>query len=101
MVHVMAPNISFDRVEDQKRFVPPKERDDAKDFGGTIEEFCARIGCAFVDSFVALRQAVADGNSKLYIPNNEHFDVAGHDVIAEIVADWLRSKNSGQNSNVN
>jgi hypothetical protein len=96
MVHVMAPNISFDRVEDQKRFLPPKERGDEKDFGGTIEEFCARIGCTFVDSFVALRQAVADGNSRLYIPNNEHFDLAGHDVVSEIVVDWLRSKNSHQ-----
>jgi hypothetical protein len=94
MVRVMATNINFDRVEDQKTFLPSKEKDGEKDFSGAIEEFCARIGCTFVDSFGALRQAVAGDNSKLYIPNNEHLDLAGHDVISEIVVDWLRSKNS-------
>jgi hypothetical protein len=94
MVHVMAPSMDFDRVEEQERFLPAKKSDDEKDFSGTIEEFCARIGCTFVDSFAAMRQAIAHNNSKLYIPNNEHLDVAGHDVVSDIVVDWLRSKNS-------
>jgi hypothetical protein len=92
MVRVMAPNISFDHLEDQKRYLP-EVRDDKKDFSGTMEEFCARIGCTFVDSFDALRQAAANGNHNLYIPNDEHLDVGAHDVMAQMVAGWLRSKN--------
>jgi|GEM_PF-1441647 len=93
MVRVMAPNISFDRAEDQIRYLPERVRDDQKDFSDTMEEFCARIGCNFVDSFDVLRQAAANGNRNLYIPNDEHLDVGAHDVMAQVVVGWLRSKN--------
>lgn len=92
MVHVMAPNISFDRAEDKARYLPEKLRDDQKDFSGTMEEFCGRVGCTFVDTLAALRQAAASGSRYLYIPNDEHLDVGGHDVMAQVVAGWLRSK---------
>lgn len=91
MVRVMAPNMSFDRAEDQKRYVP-ELRADQKDFGDTVEELCARAGCKFVDGFDAFREAAAKGNRNLYIPNDEHLDVDGHDVMAQIVSRWIRSK---------
>lgn len=92
MVRVMAPHISFNRVEDQMRYLP-EVRADLKDFSRTIMEFCARAGCNFVDSFDALRQAAANGNRSLYIPNDEHLDVAANDVVAQLVGGWLQSKN--------
>ena len=91
-IHVLAPDISFDRVEDQMRFLP-EGRKDQKDFSGTIEEFCTRTGCNFVDGLEALRRAIATGKRNLYIPNDEHLDIEGHDVMAQIIADWLRAKN--------
>lgn len=92
MVRVMAPNISFDRMEDQLKYLPDA-RENQKDFSGTIKEFCARTGCNVVDGFEALRRAAAINNRQLYIPNDEHFDVRGHDVMARTVVDWLRAKN--------
>jgi hypothetical protein len=92
MVRVMAGDISFDRAEDQLRYLP-EVRADQKDFSATIKEFCARIGCNVVDSFEVLRQAAANNNHNLYIPNDEHLDVGAHDVIAQLIAGWLRSKN--------
>lgn len=93
MVRVMARDISFDRVEDQKRYAP-ESREGQKDFSDTIKELCARTGCDFVDSFDALRQAAAKDNRSIYIPNDEHLDVGGHEVISQIVAGWLRSKDA-------
>ena len=93
MVRVMAPSISFDSVEDQKKYLP-ELKDGQKDFSNTIKELCARTGCDFVDSFDALREAAAKDNRNIYIPNDEHLDVGGHEVISQIVADWLRSKNA-------
>ena len=92
MVRVMAPDISFDRVEDKMNYLP-EARDNQKDFSGTVKEFCARTGCTIVDGFEALRRAAAIDNSHLYIPNDEHFDVRGHDVMAQTVVDGLRAKN--------
>lgn len=91
MVRVMAPEISFDRVEDQKRYLP-ELRAEQKDFSRMIKEVCDRAGCKFVDAFGAFREAAAEGNNRLYIPNNEHLDVGGHNVMAQIVAHWIRSK---------
>jgi hypothetical protein len=92
LVRVRAPNITFDRVEEQALFLPER-REEQKDFSGTISEFCARIGCTFVDSFGALRQAADSGSRNLYIPNDEHLDIEGHEVLAQIIVDWLRPKN--------
>ena len=92
MVRVLGPNISFDRVEDQWTYLP-KVRESQKDFSNRIEESCARLGCSFVDGSERLQQAAAINNRNLYIPNDEHFDVGAHDVMAQIIGDWLRAKN--------
>ena len=89
MVHAMAPNISFDRPEDQARYLP-QPKPGVKDFSQTMQEFCVRVGCNFVDSVEALRQAAANGSRSLYIPNDEHLDVGAHDAMARVVAGWLR-----------
>jgi len=91
MVRVMAPHISFDRVEEQTKYLAASTPGQ-KDFSGTIDELCDRIGCDFVDSFEAFRQAAVKDNRGLYIPNDEHLDVEGHEVMAQVVARWLRSK---------
>lgn len=92
MVRVMTPQITFDRAEDLTHYLPESERKDQKDFSGSIEEMCNRIGCSFVDSFAAFRQAAADGNPNLYIPNDEHLDVGAHEVVAQIIAAKLRAQ---------
>lgn len=89
MVRVLAPYISFDRVEDQRSYLPKRVRDE-KDFGSRIAELCGRIGCTFVDTSDALQQAFANGNHRIYIPNDEHLDIGGHEVMAQVVAGWLR-----------
>lgn len=91
MVRAMAPQISFDRVEDQRRYLP-ELHGEQKDFSRTIEEMCDRAGCKFVDGFDAFQESAAKDSRNIYIPNNEHLDVGGHDIMAKIVAHWIRSK---------
>ena len=92
MVRVLAPYINFDRVEDQTSYLPATVSKN-KDFSGRVAELCTRIGCTFVDTFDAFRQAAANGNHNLYIPNDEHLDVGGHEVMAQVIADRLRDRN--------
>lgn len=92
MVRTLGPKISFDRVEDQARYLPERVQG-AKDFSDTMQEFCRRAGCTFVDAIEALRQAEANGSRSLYIPNDEHLDVGAHDAVARAIAGWLRSNN--------
>jgi hypothetical protein len=90
MVHALAPNISFDRVEDKLEYLPERVPG-VKDFGETIGEVCTRVGCKFLNTLDSLRQAEASGNHSLYIPNDEHLEAGAHDVLARAVADWLRA----------
>jgi hypothetical protein len=92
MIRVVAPDISFDRPDDRMKYLP-EARANQKDFSATVKEFCARTGCTVADGLAALRQAATTDNRDLYIPNDEHFDVRGHDVMARVVVDWLRAKN--------
>jgi len=89
MVRVMEPYISFDREKDRKTYLADSVTDQ-KDFSGRMAELCARIGCTYVDAFDELRQASESGNRNLYIPNDEHLDIAAHEVISQLVVRWLR-----------
>lgn len=91
MVRVMGPYISFDRVQDQKSYLSERLPGHT-DFSGRVAELCSRIGCNFIDAFDALRQASANGSRNLYIPNDEHLDVGGHDVLARVIEAWLKNK---------
>lgn len=95
MVRVMAPYIIFARVEDQTSYLPERVPGH-KDFSGRIAELCGRIGCSFIDTFDAFRNASANQSHTLYIPNDEHLDIGGHDVIAQVIAEWLRQPTAVQ-----
>jgi hypothetical protein len=92
MVRVMEPYLTFDRMEDRARFFPEGNGKDLKDFSRRTQEFCMQLGVPFMDSFDALRQAAALGTTRLYVPNDEHLDVGGHQVIAQAVLKWLSSQ---------
>lgn len=92
MVRVMEPYVTFRRAEDQVRYFPNGSRNDKTDFSGRTAEFCAQLGCPFLDTFVALRQAAATDNRNLYIPNDEHLDFRGHEIIAQTILEWLHSQ---------
>jgi hypothetical protein len=94
LVRVLEPDISFDRREDKLQYLPEEGRADKKDFSSRIEGLCSQIGCSFVDGFAALRQAAARDNGALYILGDEHLDTTGHEVIAQLVLEWLRSRNN-------
>jgi hypothetical protein len=93
MVRVLEPYLNFDTVEDQTRYLPLGVHNEKKDFSRQTAEICERIGCTFIDAFDALRQAAASDNRSLYIPNDEHLDVRGHEVIARRLVEYLASKN--------
>lgn len=93
MVRVQEPYLTFDRFEDQVYYLP-SERDTKKNLSTRISEICSEVGCTFVDAFPGLQQAAAGDNRYLYIPNDEHLDIKGHEVIARTLLPWLAAKNS-------
>jgi len=92
MVRVMEPYVTFDRAEDKIRYLPNNVGSEKNDFSGRMAEFCRKLGCPFIDTFTALRKAAAIDNRNLYIPVDEHLDIRGHELVAQTVAEWMRSQ---------
>jgi len=88
----MEPYVVFDRFEDRARYLPNNAVVDNADFGSVMAEYCTQLGCPFIDTFPALRHAATLDHKSLYIPDDEHLDVQGHEVIAQIVLKWLDSQ---------
>ncbi|HYN08784.1 MAG TPA: SGNH/GDSL hydrolase family protein [Vicinamibacterales bacterium] len=53
-----------------------------------LGDFCRKHGILFLDSTVPLREAVASGES-VYLPDDVHWNAAGHRVVAAAVADRI------------
>jgi hypothetical protein len=95
MIRVMEPHISFARFEERRDYFPERIPGD-KDFSETVEEFCSQIGCGFVDSFDAMKEASSADNRGLYIPTDEHLDIRGHEVMSRVVANWIQSRTNSE-----
>jgi lysophospholipase L1-like esterase len=54
-----------------------------------VAAYCQQNGIAFLDSTLALRNAVAAGVS-VYLPDDVHWNAAGHRVVAAAVADRIQ-----------
>ncbi len=90
MVRVMEPYLVFARAAEKSRYLPDDMAVVKNDFSAKMAEFCAGLGCSFIDTFAALRQAAAIDNRGLYVPVDEHLDKRGHEVVAQTVVEWLR-----------
>ena len=96
MIRVMEPYVTLERKEDEIRYLPKHAGNDKNDFASRVAALCGEVGCTFVDSFAALRDAAATENRNMYIPRDEHLDVRGHEVIAQLVSDWIRKNKINQ-----
>lgn len=92
MVQVMEPYLTFDRPEDRARYLPNSVDNEKNDFSERIAGFCGNLGCSFIDTFAALRQAAAIDNRGLYITTDEHLDIRGHEVMAQTISEWLSAQ---------
>lgn len=90
-LHALEPYITFDRAADRELFLAVPMAGSRTAFSGKLAEICGRLGCGFTDTFPALRRAAADGPQRLYIENDEHLDVRGHDAVAGAILEWLRA----------
>jgi hypothetical protein len=91
MVQVMEPWLTFDDVAQRKRYLPSSTVKAQGDFSSQLQQLCQQLGCPYLDAFPALRSQAARDNKRIYIPNDEHLDVMGHQVIAQLLLEWLRA----------
>lgn len=92
MARVMKPYLTFAGEQDAERTLPGGRTDTDDDFDSRMARLCKRIGCSFINLADPLRAAAERDNRGLFLRNDEHFDRAGHRVVAETLAEWLRAQ---------
>jgi hypothetical protein len=91
MVRVMEPWLVFDDAAQRERYLPHSIVQAQRDFSSRLQQWCQQLGCPYLDALPALRSQAARDNRRIYIPNDEHLDVMGHQVIAQLLMEWLRT----------
>jgi hypothetical protein len=92
MARVLEPWLQFNDPAVRTRVLADGELQQPSDTGSRLAAFCAAHGINFQDAFTALRERARVDNRGLYLPVDEHLDVQGHTVIAELVTNWLRAQ---------
>jgi hypothetical protein len=90
MVRVMEPWLVFDDTAQREHYLPGSTVKAQHDFSSRLQQWCQQLGCPYLDALPALRSRAARDNRRIYIPNDEHLDVMGHQVIAQLLLEWLR-----------
>jgi hypothetical protein len=57
-----------------------------------MQNFCAQVGCSYINMLSALRARAMVDNRDVYFPSDEHLGIQGHEVIAEAVVAWIDSQ---------
>lgn len=94
MLHILQPYIEFENAAEGRRFVEGRDPNQRSQFTSWLDRTCtATPGCKFVDVWSALHKAARVNNHALYIPNDEHLDVRGHEVVAKAILEGLQTRN--------
>ena len=89
MARVLAPWLDFASAAERRQVLPDDHLSASQDFGSQLKIICQRLGCSYLDLFESLSARAATDNRGLYIPNNEHLDTQGAEVVAQAVARFL------------
>ncbi len=94
MLQVLESFITFERAEDRDRALPGGLVRSPGDFASRLRAVCEKAGCIYVDAFDALRARALIDNSRVFDRHDpdEHLDVDGHEVVARLIGNVIRSR---------
>jgi hypothetical protein len=91
-VRVLFPYLRFKNEAQRERFCPGGVADRAGDLSHAMEEFCGRLGCPMIDMGLSLRRRAAVDNRSVYVHNDPHLGVDGHDEVRNALVRFVRSR---------
>jgi hypothetical protein len=89
-VRVLLPYLRFKNDAQRDRVCPGGVADRADDLAHAMQEFCARLHCPMIDMTPRLRQRAAVDNRRLYVRDDPHLDIDGHDEVAQALIPFVR-----------
>jgi hypothetical protein len=91
-VRVLLPYLRFKDEAQRERFCPGGVADREDDLSHAMAEFCGRLGCPMIDAGPPLRRRAAADNRRIYVRNDPHLGVDGHDEVGNALVQFVRSR---------
>jgi hypothetical protein len=90
-VRVLFPYLRFKSDAQRARFWPQDRSGGGGDISDALRTFCAGLGCPMIDMAPPLLRRAAEDNRRLYVPNDPHLGVDGHDEVTNALVAFVRS----------
>ena len=98
---VLAPYVVAHDPAEARQYCPPGGLDRPEDLAHALAAFCRELGCPFIDATARLRHRAARGNRHVYVKNDTHLDVDGHDeLVSALVAHFASTDALASDSKV-
>lgn len=91
-VRVLLPYLRFKSESQRQRFCPGGSADSEGDLAHAVRDFCGRLGCPMIDMGPPLRDRAAVDNRRIYVPNDPHLGVDGHDEVRKALVRFVESR---------
>lgn len=91
-VRVLLPYLRFKNRAERDRFCPEGIADREDDLAHALTDFCGGLGCPIIDMTPFLRARAQIDNRRVYVPNDPHLDVDGHDEVAKALVRFVQSQ---------
>lgn len=90
-VRVLLPYLRFKNDSQRDRFCPGGVADSEGDLAHAVRDFCGELGCPMIDMGPPLRERAAVDNRRVYIPNDPHLGVDGHEEVRKALVRFAES----------
>ena len=91
-VRVLLPYLRFKSESQRDRFCPGGVADSEGDLAHAMREFCGLMGCPMIDMGPSLCERAAVDNRRVYVRNDPHLGVDGHDEVQKALVRFVESR---------
>ena len=91
-VRILFPYLRFKNETQRNRLCPAGPADSEGDLAHAIREFCGGMGCPMIDMGPPLRDRAAVDNRRVYVPNDPHLGIDGHDEVRKALVRFVESR---------
>jgi len=91
-VRVLLPYMHFKSDAERDRFCPGGVADRDGDLAHALAAFCDHMGCPLIDMYPPLCRRAAFDNRRIYVRNDPHLDVDGHDEVQRALVRFVESR---------
>lgn len=95
-IRVLKDRLRWDHAEAEEKWCPGGEVDVPGDLAHRMADFCDSIQCPMIDATHPLCDLARRRPESVFVRDESHLDLAGHERVAELLAAWVDQSGTGR-----